>query len=142
MSFLEYFRIGKGTLKPKLRAALELEGIVLLEEGLPGKVRYKHFKAPGRRFHGKVTLERIGLAITHERFAVYCRSGRAKLIDVPFSDPRLARLDISLKDEHIVAIHIDFDRFDVPKVSGEMTIEARSPRARAIVDELHARLRR
>ena len=49
--------LGNGTLKPKLRAALESEGVVLLEEGLPGTITYAHFKAPGRRYHGKVVGE-------------------------------------------------------------------------------------
>ena len=36
--------------------------VVLLEEDLKGSVRYDHFKAPGKRFHGKVTLVRAALA--------------------------------------------------------------------------------
>ena len=54
--------LGNGTLKPKLRAALESEGVVLLEEGLPGTITYAHFKAPGRRHNGKV----VGSALASE----------------------------------------------------------------------------
>ena len=82
--------LGNGTLKPKLRAALESEGVVLLEEGLPGTITYAHFKAPGRRHNGKVVGECIGLGVSEQRLALYCRSGRVKLIDQPFSEPRLA----------------------------------------------------
>jgi hypothetical protein len=32
MAFLAKLRLGNGTLKPKLRAALESEGLVLIEE--------------------------------------------------------------------------------------------------------------
>jgi hypothetical protein len=142
LSFLAKLLLGDGTLKPDLRAALEAEGLVLIEEGLGGSVRYKRFRAPGKRFHGKVTGERIGLAISKERLVVYCRSGRAKLIDTAFSNPRVSMLDVSLVDDDKVAIRIDYDRGDVPKVSGEVTVRAKTPNATTIVDHLRARLGR
>ena len=138
--FLAKLLLGDGTLKPELRAALESEGLVLIEEGLRGSVRYKRFRAPGRRHHGKVTPERIGLAVSEERFVVYCRSGRVELIDTPFSNPRLSMFDISLRDHDTVAIRIDYDRGDVPNVSGEVTILARTPKAANVVDHVRARL--
>ena len=142
MTFLSKLLLGNGTLKPELRVALEAEGLVLIEEGLGGSVRYKRFRAPGRRHHGKVTGERIGLAVSEERLVVYCRSGRTKLIDTPFSDPRMSMLDISLQGDDTVAIRIDYDRADVPNVSGEIKILARTPNAANIVDHLRARLGR
>jgi hypothetical protein len=140
MAFLTKLLVGNGNLKPRLRAALESEGLVTIEEGLPGSVRYTHFKAPGRRAHGKVTPEQIGLGISKERLAVYCRSGRTKLIDTPFSDPRLSTIDVSLQDNNTVSILIDFDRVDVPNVSGEITITAKTPQAANIVEHLRGRL--
>jgi hypothetical protein len=140
VTFLAKLRLGNGTLKPKVRAALESEGLVLIEEGLGGSVRYERFRAPGRRHHGKVTGERIGVAVSEERFVVYCRSGSAKLIDTAFSNPRLSMLDISLQGDDTVAIRIDYDRADLPKFSGEITILARTPNAANIVDQLRARL--
>jgi hypothetical protein len=142
MSFLSNLLLGNGTIKPELRAALESEGLVLIEEGLPGSVRYRNFKAPGKRFNGKVTGVRLGLAISEERFVVYCRSGRGKLIDTPYSDPRLGMLDVELQDDDRAVIKIDFDRGDVPKVSGQMAIHAKTTKAPEIVEELRARLGR
>ena len=43
--------LGGGELKSKLKAELEAEGLVLVEERLKGSIRYTHFKAPGKRFH-------------------------------------------------------------------------------------------
>ncbi|HVF52107.1 MAG TPA: hypothetical protein VNC78_00710 [Actinomycetota bacterium] len=142
MSLFAKLFLGNGQLKPELRAALESEGLVVLEEGLPGSVRYKHFKAPGKRFHGKVTLQRIALGISKQRLVVYCRSGRAKLIDTPFADPRLSAIDVSLDGNDTVAIRIDYSRVNVPDVSGEITITAKSPNAADIVEQLQARLGR
>ena len=85
MTLFANLLLGNGRLQPQLRAALESEGLVTLEEERSGSVRYRHFKAPGRRSHGKVSPQRIALAISEHRLVVYCRSGRAKLIDTPFS---------------------------------------------------------
>ena len=141
MSFLAKLLLGNGTLQPKVREALESEGLVLIEEGLGGSVRYKHFKAPGKRFNGKVTGERIGLGISEERLVVYCRSGKAKLLDTAFSNPLLHKVDVFLEGDK-VKIRIDYDRDDDPRVSGEITLSAKTPNAATIVDEVHARLER
>ena len=132
--------LGNGTLKPSLRAALETEGVVLVEEGLTGSIRYTNFKAPGRRYRGKITGECFGLGISEQRLALYCRSGSVKLIDQPFTEPRLSALDVSLEGEDTVSVRIDYDRAAVPKVSGQMTIHARTPNAARVVEELSARL--
>ena len=134
--------LGTGKLRPELRAALESEGLVLLEEGLPGSIRYRNFKAPGKRFHRKVTAERIGLGISERRLAVYCRSGRVKLIDTAFSEPRLSAVEVSLRNPETVSIRIDYDRVEVPKVSGEIEIRVTTPKAPHLVEQLDARLPR
>ena len=111
---------------------------MLIEEGLSGSVRYKRFKAPGRYHNGKITPERIGIGVSEERFAVYCKSGRVKLLDTEFSNPRLSALDVSLSENDRVAIRVDYDKLDVP-VSGEITIVARTRNAARIVEALRAR---
>ena len=141
MGFLGKLLGGKGaTLRPQLRAALEDEGLILIEEGLSGSVRYKRFRAPGKRFDGKIVPQTMCLAISERRLAVYGHSGRVKLVDTPFDDPRVGMLEVSLKDEGRLAILVDYDNGDVPKVSGQVTIVAKSPNAAAIVEELRARL--
>ena len=140
MGFLARLLLGSGTLKPELRAALEAEGLVRLEEGLTGSVRYTRFRAPGRYHHGKISGVRVGLGISRERLVVYSHSGRAKLLDTRFADPRASMLDVALDRDDRLAIRVDYDRGDVPKVSGKLTIMARTPDAAAIVEELRARL--
>jgi hypothetical protein len=129
-----------GTLRPQLRAALEDEGLILIEDGLPGSIRYKKFRAPGKYFDGKIVSQRMSLAISETRLVVYGHSGRVKLIDSAFDNPRVGMLDVSLKDEGRVALVVDYDKGDVPKVSGQITIVAKSPNAAAIVEALRARL--
>jgi hypothetical protein len=141
VGFLGKLLGGKGAaFRPQLRAALEDEGLILVEEGLSGSVRYKKFRAPGKYFDGKVVPQTMCLAISEERLAVYGHSGRVKLIDSRFDNPRLGMLEVSLQDEGRLAILIDYDKADAPKVSGQLTIVAKSPNAAAIVEELRARL--
>jgi hypothetical protein len=138
--FLGKLLLGKGTLEPELREQLESEGLVLIEEGLSGSVRYDRFRAPGRYHNGKVTPERMGLGVSEERVVVYCKSGRVKLIDSEYSNPRLGMVDVCVSDDGRVAFRIDYDRGDVPRVSGLVTVRLRTPNAARIVDEVRARL--
>lgn len=141
MDFLRNLLLGNGRLRPDTVASLRSEGLRFLEEGLPGKLRYAHFKSPGRRFHGKVTPERIGLGVSEQRLVLYCRSGRVKLIDTPFSDLRLAQVvDVSLPAPDALALRLDFDRAGRPNVSGQMTITVTTPNAPDIAGYLEPRL--
>lgn len=142
MDFLARLLLGDGSLDPNVKAALESEGLVLLEEGLRGSVRYRRFKAPGRRHHGKVTGERIALAISEERFVVHCRSGRTSLVDSSFTNPLFAAVDVTLEGTDSVSIRIDYDRAGLPGISGEVTIVVSTPHAPTVVDQLQVRLGR
>ena len=142
MNFLGRLLLGNGTLAPELRQELESEGLVLIEEGLGGSLRYHRYRAPCKYFNGKITPQRIGLGISRKRFVAYCRSGKVDLVDSAFSSPRLGMVDVSLRDDKRVAILVDYDRGDVPNVSGQVTIVARTPNAPAIVDELRTRIGR
>jgi hypothetical protein len=141
----ERFRLGNGALRPALRAELEAEGLVLAEEGLRGSIRYERFKAPGKRFYGKVSGERLGLGLSETRLVVYCRSGTVELIDSELSSPRFEMVEIALEGDDSLAIRIDYDRSQEAKaaaISGVITIRATTPNAAVIVEEVNARLRR
>ena len=139
MGFLGRLLLGAGTLRPQLRADLEEEGLVLLEEGLRATLHYKHFKAPGRRHHGKVTPQRVALGVSEERLVVYASSGRVKLADSPFASADWDKVGVDAVDGS-VEIVVDYDRDDDPKVSGEILIRIHTAEADAIVREVRARL--
>ena len=141
MALFERFRLGNGALEPEVRAELEAEGLVLVEEGLKGSIRYDRFKAPGKRFYGKVTGERFAIALSEERFVVYCRSGSVELMDSPWSSPRLEALEVSVEDGDRLLLRVDYDRMGEPSVSGAITVRASTPRAEEIADEFRRRLR-
>ena len=139
MGLLGKLLLGNGTLRPGLRQELEAEGLVRIEENLHGSVRYEHFKAPGKRFHGKITPERIGLGISERRVVAYCRSGRAKLVDSPFTSPRFGMVTITA-DEDRLEFLVDYDKGDEPKFSGKVKVRIEHPDAAAIAREITGRI--
>ncbi len=140
MGFLARIFLGDGTLRPELVAELEAEGLVLVEEGLVGSVRYDHFRAPGKRFNGKITGVCVGVGISEARLVAYCRSGRSKLIDSRFDEPRLRNVAIEVEDGEAIVFVIDYAKIDVPDVSGIVRIRARTARAAEIAEQVQARL--
>ncbi len=131
--------LGNGRLSPELRAELEAEGLVLCEENLPGSVRYHRFKAPGRRHHGKVVPQRFALAISEQRFVIYCRSGKLDLIDSDFDQPNLRALAVTSEAQRLV-LEVDYDRMGEEGLSGKIAIHVKTPKAVAIAEELRARI--
>jgi len=131
--------LGNGTLTVPLRDELAAEGLVLLEEDLKGSVRYDHFKAPGRRFNGKVTLVRVALALSERRVVVYASSGRSKLVDSPYTSPHFGMVEIA-RHEDRVEFRVDYDKGSDPRFGGRVTIRVHTPEAERIVRELTARI--
>jgi hypothetical protein len=134
------FLLGSGRFKEPLRAELATEGIELIEESIPGSIRYTNFKAPGRRFDGKVQPHRFALALTQERIVLYCRSGRAELFDSPWDSPNFAWLDMAVEDggERLV-LTVDYDRADEPDLAGQVAIHLKTPNAEQIAGQIRAR---
>jgi hypothetical protein len=132
------FGFGGRTLPVRVREELEAEGLVLVEERMPGSVRYAHFRAPGRRFHGKITPQGMAIGISEKRVVVY---GLAKLVDSEFTSAHLDMVDVAAVDGR-VELNVDYDRGSDPKVRGRIRIRAKTPNADAIVRELVARLGR
>jgi len=92
---LLYRLFGLGRIPKLLNDTLRIEGIVVADEGIPGSVTYRDFRAPGRysawrkqAFIGSVVVTNIRLvALMQSRFAV----------DVPFTDKRIRQLQISIE---------------------------------------------
>ena len=135
--------LGGGKLKPEVRAELEAEGLVLAEEKLRGSIRYSHFKAPGKRFHGKVVPMRMAVGLSEARIVIYGGVGAPELVDSQFDSPRLGAVDFSVSDGDKLKIFVDYDRMEDAegaKVSGQITITIKTPNAPQILDQIQARL--
>ncbi len=143
MGFLGQIFLGTGELPTAIRSELESECLVLAEEGLSGSVRYSNFKAPGKRFNGKVTPVRIGVGVSEVRIVAFCASGRGKLMNSRWDSTQLAALDVSFDGRKTVDFHIDYSRLpavDAGGVSGEVTIRVRTQEAARLAEAVQARL--
>ena len=74
-----------GKLPQPLRAELDAEGVVLLEEDLRGTVTYRNYRAPGKRYGIRKTRIAGAIAVTRQRVVAWGMGGRQ--IDVPLGYP-------------------------------------------------------
>ena len=101
---LLYRLFGVGRIPKLVGDRLRMEGVVVADEGIPGSVTYRDFRSPGRysswrkqAFIGSVVVTNIRLvALMYSKFAV----------DVPFTDERIRRLQISRERDRLL---IGFD---------------------------------
>jgi hypothetical protein len=114
--------LGRGTFPEDVRAALTAEHVRWLEEGLRGSVTYRHYRAPGKRSNWRREWVRAAFAVTGERVAVYLR-GRP-FVNVPFTDPRFANLEIDAQDGAIT-IGVDAAEFNA-RATGRIEVRVRS----------------
>ena len=127
--------LGSGRLPDDLRASLLAEGIVFLEEGLPGSVTYISYRAPGRHSTWRKVAFTGAVAITGQRFAVFASRG-GKPIDVPLADPLRDAVKVSADGPDKVLFSVDPSAFD-PQKSGTVEVRLRTERAAEVVGLLN-----
>ena len=128
---------GSGRLSDDLRTTLTAEGIVFLDEGLPGSVTYRNFRAPGRYSNWRKSALIVALAVTSRRLLVVAGRG-GKMIDVPLDDPRRAAVTVGIEPPDRVVFTVDVGAFS-PDRSGTMEIRLRTARAAEVVALLDER---
>jgi hypothetical protein len=123
--------LGSGKLPDDLRGSLTAEGIVLIEEGLPGTVTYIGYRAPGRYSTWRRVAFTGAIAVTGQRFAVFASRG-GKHIDVPLSAGLRDAVKVSADGGDKVLFSVDPSAFD-PRKSGTVEVRLRTPRAAEVV---------
>ena len=99
MSLL-YRLFGVGRIPKLLGDRLRMEGVVIADEGIPGSVTYRDFRAPGRYSSWRKQAFIGSIVVTNIRL-VGLMSGRFA-VDVPFSDERIRRLQISRERDRLL----------------------------------------
>ncbi len=82
---------------------------MLLDEGIPGSVTLRNFRAPGRIHGYKKTLFAGSLVVTELRFAAFAFS--RPVVNVPLRDPRLNLLDITVDRRKALMVKFDAHMF-------------------------------
>jgi len=127
------FKIGR--IPSRLRAALESEGFVVVDEGIPGAVLTRDFKAPGKRFRRRRAGFTGFLALTRKRMVGYAYGRR--LLHVPFDSPRLRDLDVKLIGPDRLEIAFEASDFQ-DRMSGRVRLRFTTPRAGEFLEALAA----
>ena len=91
-SFL-YRLFGIGKIPKLLNDTLRIEGIVVADEGVPGSVTYRDFRAPGRYSSWRKQGFVGSVVITNSRLVALMYSSFA--VNVPLTDERVRQLQIS-----------------------------------------------
>ena len=120
-----YRLFGLGKIPKLLNDTLHIEGIVIADEGVPGSVTYRDFRAPGKysswrkqAFIGSVIVTNVRLvALMYSNFA----------INVPFTDKRIRQLQISVEGDRLL-IALDANLFH-DDWSGTIEYRFRTPQA-------------
>lgn len=134
MKRLRRLLFGPGQLPEDLRAALTAEGLVLLDEGLPGTITYRGRRAGGRRSSWTKDPTIGAIAVTGRRLVVW--AGHSKHIDVLLADPRRTAIQISAQRRGRLCFAFDAGAFD-PAHTGRVELRLR-PADAARVTELLA----
>ena len=108
----------------------------MVDEGIGGSITYREFRAPGKRF----TWRKVGftgaIALTKARLVALQYSSPA--INVPFTDERFEKLEISLDGDDKLMIAFDPSLFH-PDWSGRLEYRFRTSKAAQILEQLKNR---
>lgn len=133
MNLLRRLLTGSGRLPAELRAELEEDEPVLLEEGLAGSITLRHYRAPGKRASWKKRAISGAIAVTRHRLVVW--AGGERHIDIPLADPRRSAIDVVAETPERVCFAYDAGAFD-DRRAGQVEVRLRTPQAARIAELL------
>jgi hypothetical protein len=134
--------LGDGRLPDFVLAGIEDEGALFVEEGLLAMMTSRGLQTPGLRRSLELSFNvqpvRVGLGVSEKRLILFSRSGKRKLVDVPFAMPNQARVAVSSRDGKLVV-----DAHDINEGSdtgGKMRLRSSTANATAISQAVGVRL--
>ena len=133
---LLYRWFGVGTIPAQWRATIESEGALVIDEGIGGSVTYRHFSAPGKRFGWRKVGFVGSIALTRARLLGLQYSNPA--INVPLTDQRFAKLNISIEGNETLLIAFEASVFH-SDWSGIIEYRFRTAQAPLLLNELRNR---
>lgn len=134
--------LGDGRLPDFARAGIEGEDALFVEEGLRATMTSRGFRSPGAKWFYELSLDakplRVGLGLSERRLVLFGRSGKSKLVDVPFASADQGALAVSSGGGRLV---LDTeDRYEALKTGGKLRIRISTPNATAIAQAVSVRL--
>jgi len=137
MKSLRNMMLGSGRLPDDLRAASTAEGVEFLEEGLPGSITYRNYRAPGQRTSLRKEATTGAILVTSQRLVVW--AGRGKNIDVPLDHPLRAAIDVRLDGPDRICFAYDAGEFSTER-SGMIEVRLRTDQAAQVAEILKPKI--
>ena len=134
---LLYRLFGVGKLRASVLATLTQEGILLLDEGVPGSATYRNFRAPGRRSSWRWTGFTAALALTQRRLPALAYA--SPIIDISLTDQRMRAMRCSLEAGPRLCIAFDAGLFHADW-SGQIEYRFRTPQAQQYVERVRQQI--
>ena len=128
--------MGSGQFPAELRAFLDAEGIMALDEGLPGSITYRNYRAARRHTSYRKQPVTGAVAVTGQRLVVW--AGRGKQIDVPLIHPNRRLIDVDVDEPDRLRFGYDAGRFNGSR-SGTVEIRLHTAKAGHIAELLSRR---
>lgn len=129
---LLYRLFGIGKIPPAVRAELKPEGILVEDEGIPGTVTYRNFRAPHRYAALRKQWCTASIVLTRER--LFGLQYTSTIINVPLADERIRQMEFSLEeDAALLCVRFDAGLFRADW-SGTIEYRFKTPEARRLLE--------
>ena len=125
---------GMGRIPSQERIRLEAEGIVLIEEGVTGSVKFRHFKDAKHYSLWKKKLLYGWLVLTEKRLRLYGNIGVVN-VDLSLDHPAFDQVTVEALKDSLLEISFDIASF-MPKSSGQITLRYRTDQAQEFVERI------
>ena len=129
-----YRLLGVGRIREPLLTDLKGEGLLLLDEGIPGSITYLNFRAPGRFANWKRQWCTAAIALTKARLLL--QTYAVPFLSIP--SERMPKLHVS-NARGVLLIAFDAASF-FDKSSGRLECRFRTSQAQLFVDALQERV--
>lgn len=118
-------------LPEKLRVTLLAEGVLLMDEGLPGSITYRRYRDGENSYRWRREQLVATVVVTGRRLVVWAVGMRQ--VDMPFDSPLLAALAVSVKRPDQLLIAYDAAAFS-PDRAGRVELRVRTGRAAELAE--------
>ena len=128
-----YRLFGAGKIPKMLGPILKEEGVVVLDEGMPGWFIARNVKGPGKRFLYRAKYFAGSLAVTEKRVLGFTFGSRQ--INILVEDPRISELRVDAPDDRTLSVSFESSVFQ-EDWSGVLEFRFKTDKARRFLDAL------
>ncbi len=134
---LLYRLFRSGEIPGDTRSQILKEGVILQDEGIPGSITYRNFRAPGRYSGWKRSWFSGSIVLTRKHFLAFAYS--KPVIGVAWSEDKVKQLECTVEDRNRLCIKFNAGTFS-QDWSGNMEIRFSTPHAHTFLREIRRKI--